>query len=256
MTTSLGRAMPSFDGRVVAVTGASGGLGSAIVAAFAAAGAAVIGLDLEPGRPLDGVSQIACDVTDDAAVEDAFARVASTHDRLDVVVNNAGIGAKGTIETASPEDWSAVFDLNVFGLVRVSKHALPLLRRSDAASIVNIGSVNAVIGTPLRAVYSASKGAVAALTRAMAADLLDEGIRVNAVHPGPVLTAVTGRYDDDRDEAIRLMTQSQPLGRLIDAEEIASTVLYLAQPALRSLTGAEVRYDGSLSEVVNVGTSR
>lgn len=256
MNTSLGLAMPSFDGRVVAVTGASGGLGTAIAAAFAAAGANVVGLDLASGQQLDGVTWIDCDVTDDAAVEDAFAWMDSTHGRVDVVVNNAGIGAKGTIETASPEDWSAVFDLNVFGLVRVSKHALPLLRRSDAASIVNIGSVNAVIGTPLRAVYSASKGAVAALTRAMAADLLDEGIRVNAVHPGPVLTSVTGRYDDDREAAVRLMTVSQPLRRLINAEEIAATVLYLAGPAHRSLTGAEIRYDGSLSEVVNVGTSR
>jgi 2-keto-3-deoxy-L-fuconate dehydrogenase len=256
MSTSPSLAMPAFAGRVVAVTGASGGLGTAIATAFVAAGADVVGLDLETGQQIDGVNWIECDVTDDAAVEDAFAHVAATHGRLDVVVNNAGIGAKGTIETASSEDWSTVFDLNVLGLVRVSKHALPLLRGSDAASIVNIGSVNAVIGTPLRAVYSASKGAVAALTRAMAADLLDEGIRVNVVHPGPVLTSVTGRYDDDRDAAIRLMTESQPLGRLIDAGEIAAAVLYLAGPANRSLTGAEICYDGSLSEVVNVGTGR
>lgn len=246
---------PHFDGRIVAVTGAGGGIGSATAAAFAAAGATVYGLDLGEGPAIDGVTWLTCDVTDEAGVAGAFGHIGEAHGKLDVVVNNAAVGAKGSVETAAAEDWSSVFDINVFGVARVSRHALPLLRKSDGGSIVNVGSVNALVGTPLRAVYSASKGAVAALTRAMAADLLDEGIRVNAIHPGPVLTPVTGRYDDDRDEAIRLMTQSQPLGHLIGVDEICAAILYLASPTNRSLTGAALRYDGSLSEVVNVGTA-
>lgn len=253
MPARTDRPVLPFASRVVAVTGAAGGLGSATAAAFVAAGATVVGLDPVVGAAPD-VSWVTCDVTDDGAVAAAFARVGDEFGRLDVLVNNAGISVRGTVETATDEDWLRVFDVNVFALGRTSRHALPLLRRSDAAAIVNVGSVNAVAGTPLRAVYSASKGAVAGLTRAMAADLLDEGIRVNAVHPGPVLTAATGRNDVDRDAAVRLMTASQPLGRMIAAEEIAEAVVYLARPGNRSLTGAELVYDGSHTEVVNVGT--
>lgn len=247
-----------FAGRVVVVTGALGGIGEATVEAFRAAGATVVGLDVAAGPAVGGaggVHQLACDLTDSREVEEAFAEVGRSHGKVDVVVNNAAIGAKGTVETATDEDWSQVFDLNVFGVARVSRAAIPLVRASDAGAIINVASVNALIGTPMRAVYSASKGAIAALTRAMAADLLADRIRVNAVYPGPVLTSVTGRYDDDREAAIELMRQRQPLGRLIDAEEIASSILYLSDPLHRSLTGVELRYDGSLSEVVNVGTA-
>ncbi|GAA1749938.1 SDR family oxidoreductase [Aeromicrobium alkaliterrae] len=245
---------PGFTGRVVAVTGAGGGIGSATARAFSAAGATVVGLDLTEGELPDGVSFLRCDVTDDATVAAAFSRLASEHGRLDVLVNNSGVPSRGTVETATDAEWLRVFEINVFGLARVSRHALPLIRATGSGSIVNVASVNAVAGTPLRAVYSASKGAVAALTRAMAADLLEEGIRVNAVHPGPVLTAGTGRNDDDREAAIRLMEASQPLGHMIDVDEIADAIVYLARPSNRSLTGAELLYDGSHVEVVNVGT--
>ena len=250
-----------FADRVVVVTGALGGIGESTVRAFRGAGATVIGLDVAAGRAasgddgLEGVDYVACDLTDSGQVDEVFAEIGRDHGKVDVVVNNAAIGAKGTVETATDEDWSQVFDLNVYGVARVSRAALPLLRASDAGAVVNVASVNALIGTPVRAVYSASKGAVAALTRAMAADLLADRIRVNAVYPGPVLTAVTGRYDEDREAAIELMRERQPLGRLIDADEIASSILYLSDPLHRSLTGMELRYDGSLSEVVNVGTA-
>jgi NAD(P)-dependent dehydrogenase (short-subunit alcohol dehydrogenase family) len=201
------------------------------------------------------VTWLSCDVTDDASVRAAFDRVGELFGRLDTVVNNAGIGGRNTVETATDADWLTVFDVNVFGVARVSRHAIPLLRHSDSASIVNVVSNVAVAGTPLRAVYTASKGAVAALTRAMATDLIGDRIRVNAVYPGAVHTAVTGRYDADPDAARALLTASMPLGHLIDADEIARAIVYLAEPANRSLTGAEFRYDGGITELVNFGTA-
>ncbi|MTD57579.1 SDR family NAD(P)-dependent oxidoreductase [Amycolatopsis pithecellobii] len=241
--------------RVVAVTGAGSGIGLATASAFAAAGMTVVGLDLREGPPSEGVGWIPCDVADDASVSAAFAALGDAHGKLDVVVNNAGIGGKGTVETATDEAWLQVFGVNVFGVARVSRHAIPLLRAGHAATIVNVASSVAVAGTPLRAVYSASKGAVAALTRAMAADLVAEGIRVNAVYPGPVHTAVTGRYDADPVAARQMLTARMPFGHLIGADEIARAIVYLADPANRSLTGAEFRYDGGTTELVNFGTA-
>ena len=255
METTSSSAESGLSGRVVAVTGAGSGIGLATATAFAAAGASVAGLDVRAGPPVDGLTWIDCDVTVSRSVEKAFARIAATYSKLDVVVNNAGIGAKGTVESATDEDWSRVFNVNVFGIGRVSKHALPLLRSGNSPAIVNVASSVAVAGTPLRAVYSASKGAVAALTRAMAADLLDEKVRVNAIYPGVVHTSVTGRYDDDPVAAVQLLTERAPLGHLIDVDEIAQAVLYLAHPANRSLTGVEFRYDGGITETVNFGTA-
>jgi 2-keto-3-deoxy-L-fuconate dehydrogenase len=243
------------DGRVAAVTGAGSGIGLAAARAFAAAGTTVVGLDLREGPPVPGVAWIRCDVTDDESVANAFARIRSTYSKLDALVNNAGIGAKGSVETATDADWLGVFDVNVFGVARVSRYALPLLREGDSSAIVNVASSTAVAGTPLRAVYSASKGAVAALTRAMAADLVAEGVRVNAICPGAVHTSVTGRYDADPAAAVRLLTERAPLGHLIGVDEIARAILYLADPGNCSLTGVEFRYDGGITEVVNFGTA-
>ncbi|GAA1011039.1 3-oxoacyl-ACP reductase [Acrocarpospora pleiomorpha] len=245
----------SDAGRIVAVTGAGSGIGLATASAFAAAGMTVVGLDLREGPPTERIGWIPCDVADDASVSAAFAALGDAYGKLDVVVNNAGIGARGSVETATDDDWLQVFGVNVFGVARVSRHSIPLLRLGHSATIVNVASSVAVAGTPLRAVYSASKGAVAALTRAMAADLVAEGIRVNAVYPGAVHTAVTGRYDADPDAARQLLTARMPLGHLIGADEIARAIVYLADPANRSLTGAEFRYDGGITELVNFGTA-
>src|SRR6186713_1820067 len=109
--------------QIVAVTGAGSGIGLATAAAFAATGAAVVGLDLRDGPPMEGVTWLECDVADNASVETAFARIADVYGRLDVVVNNAGIGGRNTVETATDAEWLAVFEVNVFGVARVSRHA-------------------------------------------------------------------------------------------------------------------------------------
>ena len=238
-----------FGGLVAVVTGGASGIGLATASLLAARGARVAVLDVvtsvEP--PLHGY---ACDVTDDVAVEAAIGAVAERFGRLDVLVNNAGIGAQGTVADNPAQEWLRVFDLNVVGLARVTRAALPHLRRSPAAAIVNICSIAATAGLPQRALYSASKGAVLALTRAMAADHLPEGIRVNCVNPGTVDTPWIGRLlasADDPEAERAALSARQPHGRLVSAAEVAAAVAYLAGPGSRSTVGTELAVDGGMA---------
>ena len=169
-----------------------------------------------------------------------------------MLVNNAGIGAQGTVEANADNEWLRVLDVNVVGMARVSRAALPHLRRSPAAAIVNTSSIAATAGLPERALYSASKGAVAALTRAMAADHLREGIRVNAVNPGTADTPWVGRLLDaapDPAAERAALEARQPHGRLVSAAEVADAVAYLASPASGSTTGIALAVDGGMSEL-------
>ncbi|MBO0841218.1 MAG: SDR family oxidoreductase, partial [Sciscionella sp.] len=169
--------------RRVLITGGASGIGLATAHRFAGDGADVVVLDRVERGP-DGYRYVRADITDAAATHDAVTSAIDDLGGLDVVVNNAGIGARGGIEANSDEEWHRVLDVNVLGLVRVSRAALPALRRSTSAAIVNTCSIAATAGLRDRALYSASKGAVLSLTLAMAADLIDDGIRVNAVNPG------------------------------------------------------------------------
>ncbi|MBF6329890.1 SDR family NAD(P)-dependent oxidoreductase [Nocardia transvalensis] len=239
-----------LDGSVAVVTGGGSGIGNAVATAFLAAGARVAVLDLRPGADLgpDSLSVI-CDVCDDESVRAAVTRVAAAFDGIDIVVNNAGIGAQGTVEDNTDDEWRRVFEVNVLGAVRVSRAALPHLRRSRAASIVNTCSIAATTGLPNRAAYSASKGAILALTRAMAADHLAEGIRVNCVNPGTVDTPWVRRLlaaSDDPDEELAALRARQPHGRLVSPQEVAAAVCYLAGPGASSTTGTMLEVDGGM----------
>ena len=179
-------------------------------------------------------------------------RVAATLGGIDVVVNNAGIGATGDISGNDDAEWAHVLDVNVVGLARVSSAALSHLRRSNAAAIVNVSSIVAAVGVPARALYAASKGAVAAVTLAMAADHVREGIRVNAVLPGTADTPWVGRLLDQADDpavAAAALTARQPLGRLVSAEEIAHAIAYLASPLSGSTTGTLLTVDGGMGSI-------
>jgi NAD(P)-dependent dehydrogenase (short-subunit alcohol dehydrogenase family) len=236
-----------LDGLAALVTGGSSGIGLATARLLAARGAAVAVLDLAPGADFPALP---ADVTDDesvrAAVDDAAARLGG----LDIVVNNAGIGATGTVADNSDEQWHQVFDVNVVGVVRVSRAALPYLRQSAHAAIVNTCSVAATAGLPQRALYAATKGAVLSLTLAMAADHVREGIRVNCVTPGTADTPWIGRLlaqaADPAAERAALEAR-QPLGRMVTAEEVAAGIAYLASPAAASVTGTALAIDGGMA---------
>jgi 2-keto-3-deoxy-L-fuconate dehydrogenase len=186
----------------------------------------------------------------DAGVADAVREAAGALGGIDILVNNAGIGAQGAIEDNDDDEWRRVFEVNVFGIVRVTRAALPFLRRSAAGSVVNTCSIAATAGLPQRALYSATKGAVLALTRAAAADLVQEGIRVNCVNPGTVDTPWIGRLLDrapDPQAERAALSARQPTGRLVTAAEVAAAIAYLASPLSGSTTGTALPVDGGMS---------
>jgi NAD(P)-dependent dehydrogenase (short-subunit alcohol dehydrogenase family) len=241
-----------FDGLVAVVTGGASGIGSAVARQLMAGGARVAVLDLNTDGADDGTLAIQADVGSDESVRAAIAEVEARFGGIDIVVNNAGIGAQGTVEDNPDDEWARVFNINVTGMVRVARAALPLLRKSSAAAIVNTCSIAATAGLPQRALYSASKGAVLALTRAMAADHLGEGIRVNCVNPGTADTPWIGRLlEKAADPAAEraALEARQPHGRLVSMDEVASAILYLASPGSGSTTGASLAVDGGMQNL-------
>lgn len=242
----------SLDGLVAVVTGGASGIGAAIAARLADAGAAVAVLDLDPAGAEQRFGRYAADVSDRASVERAIAAVGERFGRIDIVVNNAGIGAQGDVAANDDAEWARVLSVNVTGIARVTAAALPWLRRSPSAAVCNTASIASGTGLPRRALYSASKGAVLALTRAMAADHLHEGIRVNAVSPGTadtpwVTRLLEGSPDSDVERAA--LAARQPHGRLVSPEEVAEAVAYLVGPSASSTTGTCLEVDGGMASV-------
>ncbi|NUR93248.1 MAG: SDR family oxidoreductase [Nonomuraea sp.] len=234
------------DPLVAVVSGGASGIGAAAAAALTARGVSVAALDLNPAGA--GVAGIACDVTDDASVRAAVAEAAERFGRIDILVNNAGIAAQGTVADNDDEEWRRVLDVNVIGMVRLTRAALPYLRKSPAAAIVNTCSVFAMTGIPQRTLYSTSKGAIHSLTLAMAADHVQEGIRVNAVAPGAVDTPWIARMlakAPDPEAARTALNERHPSGRLARPEEVGEAIAYLALSATAT-TGTVLTVDGGL----------
>jgi NAD(P)-dependent dehydrogenase (short-subunit alcohol dehydrogenase family) len=234
------------------VTGGASGIGLATTEWLGGQGAAVAVLDRDQTalEALVGARGFRVDLGQDVDVRRAVHGALEHLGGLDILVNNAGIGAQGTVEDNDDEEWHRVFDINVLGMVRVARVCVPALRSSSRASIVNVSSVAASVGLPQRALYSATKGAVASLTLAMAADYLPEGIRVNAVAPGTADTPWIGRLlerSDDPDAERKALEARQPHGRLVSPGEIAAAIGYLAGPEAGSTTGTMVVVDGGLS---------
>jgi 2-keto-3-deoxy-L-fuconate dehydrogenase len=239
-----------FSGLRAIVTGGSSGIGYATATLLADLGAQVCILDVVEPSAAEKLLYESADVADDASVRRAVEGATRRLEGLDVVVNNAGIGLQGTIEENSDEDWRQIFEVNVLGIVRVTRASLPALRRSVNAAIVNMCSVAATVGLVRRAAYSATKGAVLALTRAMAADLVSEGIRVNCVSPGPVETPWVTRLLESAPDPVaerEALVARQPHGRLVQPEEAAAAVAYLASPRAGSTTGTALEVDGGLA---------
>jgi NAD(P)-dependent dehydrogenase (short-subunit alcohol dehydrogenase family) len=239
-----------LTGLVAVVTGGASGIGAAIADRLHDAGASVAILDLRIDRVDPRYLAVAADVSDRASIDAAIATVGERLGRIDIVVNNAGIGAQGDIAANDDAEWARVLSVNVTGIARVTAAALPWLRRSPAAAVCNTSSIAATAGIPQRALYSASKGAVLALTRAMAADHLREGIRVNCVNPGtadtPWVQRLLASAPDPVAERAALEAR-QPHGRLVSADEVATAVLYLVGPGAGSTTGTFIEVDGGMS---------
>ncbi len=243
---------PELAGLRVLVTGGAAGIGLATASAFAARGASVAVFDLASaiaaGLPA-GITGFAADVTDDDAVRAAMESAATHLGGLDVLVNNAGIGAQGTVADNDIAEWLRVLDVNLLGVVRVTRAALPHLKKSPNAAVINMGSVVATAGLPNRALYGASKGAVQALTMAMAADHISDGIRCNCVNPGTadtpwVARLLSGAKDPAAERAA--LQARQPHGRLVKPEEVAAAVVYLGSPSAGSTTGTALAVDGGM----------
>lgn len=243
--------MSDFDGLTAIVTGGASGIGAATAQALRDRGARVAIIDrVHTGD--SGHLEITADLTDRAAVDAGVAEIVAVLGGIDVLINNAGIGAVGDIAANDDAEWARVLDVNVTGLARVSAAVLPHLRASDHASIVNTSSVVAALGVPQRALYAASKGAVAAVTLAMAADHVKEGIRVNAVLPGTADTPWIGRLldaADDPEAAAEALRARQPLARLVTADEVAHSIAYLASPLSGSTTGTLLTVDGGMGSI-------
>ncbi|MGW4824158.1 SDR family NAD(P)-dependent oxidoreductase [Streptomyces sp. NPDC004227] len=239
-----------LDGLTALVTGGASGIGLATAQLLGEHGVDVAVLDLDPSGVSTPLRGLTADVTDDRSVRSAVEAAAGELGGIDILVNNAGIGAAGTVADNPDEEWHRVLDVNVLGIVRTTRAALPYLRDSDAASVVNTCSIAATAGLPQRALYSASKGAVLSLTLAMAADHVREGIRVNCVNPGTVDTPWIGRLLDaapDPAAERAALNARQPTGRLVTAQEVATAIVYLASPATGSTTGTALAVDGGMA---------
>jgi len=241
-----------FTGRTAVVTGGASGIGAAVVNRLLEGGARVAVLDLSIDSVNPAALAVVANISDSSSVRDAIASIVRELNGIDILVNNAGVGAQGTVESVDDVEWASVLAINVTGIARVSSAAMSYLRQSDSASIVNMASIAGTAGLQNRALYSASKGAVIALTRAMAADHLREGIRVNCVSPGTADTPWVSRLlaaasNPARERAA--LTARQPHGRLVEPREVAEAVAYLASPLNRSTTGTNIAVDGGMQEL-------
>jgi NAD(P)-dependent dehydrogenase (short-subunit alcohol dehydrogenase family) len=237
-----------FESRVILVTGGARGIGAAIVQRAVAEGARAVVADLsQPIDPLPGVRYVLTDVSDRAAVEALFASIADDEGGLDILVNNAGIQRVGLTETFDPATFETVIGTHLMGAFHCSSLAIRQMRARGGGSIIQIASVAGLIALPGRGPYSAAKAALMSLTRVMAVEVAELGIRVNAVAPGSTRTALVQQGLDDGSIRLEAILSEIPLGRMAETEEIAGTVLFLASDDAGYITGQTLVVDGGWS---------
>jgi len=243
-----------LKGRIAVVTGGCGGIGKAVCQRFHAEGAVVYATDVASfDFSESNIHVLHHDVGSEEDAKAVMAHVAAEHGRLDVLVNAAGIEIEKTIEETTLDEWNRSFSVNVNGTFLTSKHALPLMRKAGAGSIINFGSYDGFIADPSLAVYCATKGAVHALTRAMACDHGPEGIRVNAVCPGYVNTPMLQSFfgeSGDIESLKQAVRDVHPIRSYGEPEDIANLVNWLAGDEARYASGQLWVIDGGLSAQV------
>ena len=248
--------MRRLEDKIALVTGAGAGIGRAIAETFAREGANVVVADRDGEAARETAETIVksngaaqaetVDVTDTEQVKALMQRLAATFGRLDVLVNNAGVGERSDFRHIDDAAWDKVWKTNVDGTVRCAREAFDLLKASGKASVINLSSVMATKHTRQMSVYSATKGAVSALSRSLAVEYAPYGIRVNALCPGYVETALIGRYMQKPMIAKALLTQT-PLRRFGTPQDIANAALFLASDEAAYITGAGLHVDGGMS---------
>lgn len=248
--------------RVAVVTGAASGIGLATTVRLAGGGDVVVAVDLDE----DGLARAEAaagdaggkavrfpvDLRDRAGVEALVRETVERFGRLDVVVNNAGIGVAAPVAETSDEDWDAILDVNLTAVFTVCRAALPPMLRAGRGVFVNVSSVAGVVGVRNRAAYCASKSAVLGLTRALAVDYADRGIRANAICPGTVATEWIGKILADADDpaATRKAMEARQLdGRMGSPEEVAAGIAFLASDEARFVNGSAFVMDGGMTAV-------
>jgi NAD(P)-dependent dehydrogenase (short-subunit alcohol dehydrogenase family) len=234
--------------KVCVITGAASGIGAETARLFAAEGARVAGIDLDP--ECEGELTIVADICDEAQVRDAYARVADELGRVDVLMNNAGINPtddKSVLDT-SLEAWQRVQDVNLRGVFLCCKHGIPHLLEAGGGSVVNVASFVAVLGAAVSQIsYTSSKGGVLALSRELGVEFARRGVRVNALCPGPVNTPLLEElYASDPEQAARRLVHI-PVGRFGETREIAAAALFLASAESSFVTASTMMVDGGIS---------
>jgi NAD(P)-dependent dehydrogenase (short-subunit alcohol dehydrogenase family) len=256
----------NVNGKAALVTGAGKGIGKAAAVRLAAAGAAVAVVDLDERAVQETVRDIesaggkaagyVTDVSREEQVADTVRRVEERFGRIDILVNCAGIQRYGTVVDTSVELWDEVMNVNLKGVFLMCKHVIPVMRKQQGGAIVNISSVQAFVTQKQVAAYTASKGAINALTRAMAVDHAAEGIRVNAICPAsvdtPMLRWAAGLFGGDVEETVKSWGKAHPIGRVARADEIAEAVLFLASDSSSFITGSELKVDGGTTSMIAV----